>query len=692
MRIGIDVAMTNMNLNTVFGFLRTKALTLKNSSAKSLKSAAFSSPISDAVESITEVAEHLAFSRDLVRKHVTSNARKQAFENRINAIEARARDRRLHLAVIGEFSSGKSTFINALLRQRLLKAACVATTASAAYIEPGQEFSVTTTFTDDTKIKSTNTSCSNLLRRLGKIKSKLSPKATLSELLDLLTSDQAVANTVKRIDIVVPSEHLSEDIVIIDTPGINAGACGAENHAQITRQVLEEIADCAIVLVPSSSAMTDTLINFLSQNVKSFLHRCVFVLTAMDQQDQKDRPELVKMVRLKIGEKLKLPDALILESSAITAIPVKTIPTSMMSEETWIYWQNQFVEIETHLKQVMLHQRSLIITERLVRLLQELINELSGDLNNKKTKLAHEEKLLRENSVAAIEGVMNTLFAQSRTKVIGQKNAIESHLRARKSTYRTTAKSRVDEIINAAGWIANDDYEKTIVPKIKIEVENNGIDYANDLDKQLKKLRDCCESVCTVFVHQFKLNYKAFPSLPVNLSIPSISIASINVPSMSFSSSRRYIEQQNDETNKGAGVGAIVGGILGFIVAGPVGAAAGAALGGAGGAGIAGDSLEKYQNTLRSYAESDNEEFFDKYHRELNKQLDRIVDNILHQLRNIANAHVQEYGAAVGLLIDKHHAAEKRLMQEIEMIIADSQDLSRRENRLEHLRQQLLQA
>lgn len=683
--------MANINLNTQIESKRQKIPEISYSTLGLLKPVRSLSLVSDEVENITDVAEHLAFSRDLVRKHVISTARKQDFEGRITSIEARAQDRRLHLAVIGEFSSGKSTFINAILRQRLLKSACVATTASAAYIEPGREFLVTTTFTDGAQIKSTNISYSNLLRRLGNIKPNLSLKATLSELLDLLTSDQAVANTVKRINIIVPSEHLSEDIVIIDTPGINAGACGTESHAQITRNILEESADCAIVLVPSSSAMTDTLINFLLQNVKPFLHRCIFVLTAMDQQDPQDRAELVKVVRLKISEKLKLPDALVLESSAITMIPVKVIPTLMMSEKNWAYWQNQFVEVEKYLKQVMLHQRGLIITERLVRLLQELINELSDDLNKKKTKLAQEEKLLQENSVAAIEGVMSTLFAQSKAKVVNQMNTIKSYLSVKKSTYRTAAKSRIDEVINAAGWIPYDSYDKTIVPKIKIEVESHGIDYAKDLDKQLKKLRDCCESVCTDFAHQFKFHYKAFPSLPVNLSIPSIPISSITVPSMSFFSSRRYIEQQSDATNTGAGVGAVICGILGFIVAGPIGAAAGVAIGGAGGNEIAGDSLEKYQNTLRSYAESDNEEFFDKIHRELTKQLDKIVDNILRQLQIITNSHVQEYGATVGLLIDKHRDAEKRLMQEIEMTIADSQDLSHRKSRLESLRQQLLQ-
>ena len=484
---------------------------------------------------------------------------------------------------------------------------------------------------------------------------------------------------------------MSEDIVIIDTPGINAGTRRNESHAEVTKHVLEQSADSAVVLVPASSAMTDTLINFLLQNIKSFLHRSVFVLTAMDQLDPKDRPELVRMVKLKIGEKLGLSDALVLESSAITMIPVKTIPTSMMTEGDWWHWQGQFVQIEANLKQVTLHQRGMIINERLVRLLQELVNELADDLDKKKTKLAEEEKLLRENSVGAIEEVMNTLFAQSKAKIARQQYAITSHISAKKSTYRSAAKLRIDEIINEAGWDVKN-YDEKFAPKIKTMVEDQGAAYAKDLNRQLKLLRDCCESVCIDFIRQFELNYKAFPSLSVNLSVPSIPVSSIDVPSMPFSSSRRYVEQQNSKDDTGGGVGATIGGIFGFLVGGPVGAVIGAGLGGLGGTGMAGDSLEKRQSTLRSYAGSDNEEFFDEYHSELIMQLDRLVGNILYQLEHTANAHAKEYGAAVSRLIEEHRASERRLMREVEEVIADSGDLSRRKNHLENLGQKLLRS
>lgn len=55
--------------------------------------------------------------------------KKRRFQKAIASTKARAGNPYLHIALIGDFSAGKSTFINALLKQELLKTAWYATTA-----------------------------------------------------------------------------------------------------------------------------------------------------------------------------------------------------------------------------------------------------------------------------------------------------------------------------------------------------------------------------------------------------------------------------------------------------------------------------------------------------------------------------------------------------------------------------------
>ena len=79
-----------------------------------------------------EIKKQLGFFKSLSDAYHIENVR-QAIDN----LQEKAEDKSLYLAVVGEFSSGKSTFINALLGRRILKEAVMPTTACATYIAKG---------------------------------------------------------------------------------------------------------------------------------------------------------------------------------------------------------------------------------------------------------------------------------------------------------------------------------------------------------------------------------------------------------------------------------------------------------------------------------------------------------------------------------------------------------------------------
>src|SRR3954468_18958742 len=85
--------------------------------------------IAEDIDTLTDAVAVCAFVRGIVDRHILAEPRRREHIGRLEAIVRRMNDPNLYLGVIGEFSSGKSTFINGLLRTRLLKAACVATTA-----------------------------------------------------------------------------------------------------------------------------------------------------------------------------------------------------------------------------------------------------------------------------------------------------------------------------------------------------------------------------------------------------------------------------------------------------------------------------------------------------------------------------------------------------------------------------------
>ena len=85
-------------------------------------------------EYIHRIDQHIQFLEQIIQKPTISSSIRKELSQKILRIKQRRDDPTFYLAVIGEFSSGKSTFINALLRDVLLKTSALVTTATATRI------------------------------------------------------------------------------------------------------------------------------------------------------------------------------------------------------------------------------------------------------------------------------------------------------------------------------------------------------------------------------------------------------------------------------------------------------------------------------------------------------------------------------------------------------------------------------
>jgi len=64
------------------------------------------------LKEIADIDNHIDFLNRLLKKHDWNNTIKQNVIKDLSFIEKKKKDKNLNLSVIGEFSSGKSTFIN----------------------------------------------------------------------------------------------------------------------------------------------------------------------------------------------------------------------------------------------------------------------------------------------------------------------------------------------------------------------------------------------------------------------------------------------------------------------------------------------------------------------------------------------------------------------------------------------------
>ena len=164
---------------------------------------------------------------------------------------------RFHLVVLGEFNHGKSTFVNALLGADILPTGITPTTASINHVvyapQPHGARRAHRRREQATSSRASSRSGSR------------SPAATPSE--------------VAYVELGYPSELLQNNVVLVDTPGVNDLN---EQRAEVTYGYVPR-ADAVVFLLDAGQALKDSEREFLRSRVlESARDRLIFVLGKMD--------------------------------------------------------------------------------------------------------------------------------------------------------------------------------------------------------------------------------------------------------------------------------------------------------------------------------------------------------------------------------------------------------------------------
>lgn len=181
----------------------------------------------------------------------------------IKELHSRLAYGRLHLAVVGEFNRGKSTFINALIGSRLLPTSILPITAVPTRLIHDPKLSCTVRFFNgkpDLVVQSSQELITETLLRY--VAEENNPKNRLC---------------VESVEVKLPSPLLENGTVLIDTPGFGS------TYIHNTKTALDSLADCDAVLfiLSSDPPMTQTEVEFLKQVTRQ-VPRIFFILNKVD--------------------------------------------------------------------------------------------------------------------------------------------------------------------------------------------------------------------------------------------------------------------------------------------------------------------------------------------------------------------------------------------------------------------------
>ncbi|MCL2845208.1 MAG: dynamin family protein [Chitinivibrionia bacterium] len=201
----------------------------------------------------------------------------------LNQLRQRLFSGEIHIAIIGQFNRGKSSFINKLVKKDILPTSVLPLTAIPTEIRYGEETKAIIDFEDGAKIEAAE---------------EYGVKAILSDFVTENSNPENRAGVSKAV-VYCKSEFLSGSTIIIDTPGFGS------THIHNTKATLDILPSCDAVffMLSADLPITQIELNFMKQIIPQS-SRIFFVYNKIDLLSDDDLKTTSEFITATIKERL----------------------------------------------------------------------------------------------------------------------------------------------------------------------------------------------------------------------------------------------------------------------------------------------------------------------------------------------------------------------------------------------------
>jgi GTPase SAR1 family protein/gas vesicle protein len=639
-----------------------------------------SQEISENIEAMLRCDEQLQFVQKVLQRADILTSLRDELNHQIARIRDRQKDPNLYLAVIGEFSSGKSTFINALLKDDLLKTSALVATAVATKIRHGNDLGVEAHFSG---------SRSGIVKTQANSKVVNVPWLPSAERIDvkhfirMITSEEEIAKDVVDIKIEHPASFLANGVVIIDTPGTNADN---SVHGAITQGVVKQEADLAIIIISATVPLSQTLADFLSNSLKPYLHRCVFVVTRVDAIKPQELSMLLQDLRSRIVDKLGISPPVLYSCSAQVVL-------DMLNEEPVLehlqVWQERFTALEKIIVERLSRERTLSIAESLLRLLTQLFEQLDTHLRSQWQQYeTHQVKIKRETIPNLSEFTAE------------QYSICEKKLRNSISTYQSRTancvESHRESVVNKIrselfSLMSEDSLTKFLKEQAQNLLTENQGKLQQDLQPLTDKLAEDAVAVGNIFDQKFSEVYRRLQSIGGRLEASTNASYSFQSNLSNVAISAQSLTQKIDSSDgTKMGLGATAGAMVGtFLLPVPgLGTLVGLAVG-TWASRFFMPSLDERKQKLWEQLNPSIDSYFDIVKTQTHQGAMAYTSNLESSLKQRIDSYVKKYRTIIDDILKEQKAELQRLNDLQESTQIDLAEIERRQKRLTEQQQKL---
>jgi hypothetical protein len=495
----------------------------------------------------------------------------------------------------------------------------------------------------------------------------------------LVTAEEEIARSLEDFNIYHPANFLKNGTVIIDTPGTDAIN---EEHGKVTQTVVAHEADAALIVIPATKPVSQSLINFLSNSIAPYIHRCVFVITKMDQIRPKEQEKLVKTIEKRLQENLNLNQLLLLESAPQIVIDVLTGEVEV--EEKDRRWQNKFVEMEIQLCEYLKKSREITIIETINRLLTQVFIQFESYLKQSQEELRFKREEIQQKIILDLPSfaaeqyqeclmMLRQAVTQAKAKILLLSNNHQQEVKNKLKTKILATKTK-DELISIFGKIDSlliDDSTALINPEVTSAIH---------------EINCSCFQIKKYFDQKFLQQYQNLQSLTANANLTAktdhLNTIQVNIYELlNMAVQLGQIAEYKSSLETGTRVVSSTGAVVGTIIFPVVGTAIGGALGMLFG-GIIGSffspSLRELQDQSWQELQVKIQDYFDATDKALTQLLDDYSQEMNQELNGHLNAYITTYYNIVEAMKQEQQQEQENLNRLQQDIQADLLEIQRR--------------
>jgi len=279
----------------------------------------------------------------------------------------------IHIAVVGQFNRGKSTFINKLVKRDLLPTSVLPLTAIPTEIRYGEETKAVISFSDGSQEEACE-------------------KDVKESLDSFVTENRNPENklSVAKAVVFCKSEFLAGSTVIIDTPGFGS------THIHNTKATLDILPQCDAVffMLSADLPITQMELNFIKQIIPQS-SRIFFVYNKIDLLNENEFKETTDFIKKTIKDKLNID-----VGKWFLAVSAKTEKgMDVISNEVINFLQKEkFFSLSQALEKKLFLSIKAIkdATDAINNSLEEKLNSSRSSLEKLKKELAENEILIKK--------------------------------------------------------------------------------------------------------------------------------------------------------------------------------------------------------------------------------------------------------------------------------------------------------